>query len=303
MTTTREKIAGQAQIGNVSFWATRATPQPTPRRIVQYTGVGITGAQTEDLGQDARTETLTATVDELVYLDLDQIKKEANVVTIVHPLFGVFQGRVLDVTAEATPDPMVDITVTVVEHGDPADLFAPIRASTASLSNSASAAYADMSGDLDDLDDFPTDTGLPSANQNFQGAYNNFTAVADSVNSADAVWTEAAAAYNELATATNVLIDTIDDYAAATQEMVSIVDSAYELIDVTRTWVDTMANQAESVWQDFRVLHPLSLAEIALDIMGDASEETIDLLLERNPTLIDVTAVPIGVNLSVPVVL
>ena len=107
MSETREKIAGEAQIGAVKFWATRATPQPTPRRIVEYGGIGVNGGQTEDLGKNARREILNATVDEIVYLDLDEIKNQAKVVTCVHPLFGVFQGRVLDVVPDAGPDPMV----------------------------------------------------------------------------------------------------------------------------------------------------------------------------------------------------
>ena len=39
----------------------------------------------------------------------------------------------------------------------------------------------------------------------------------------------------------------------------------------------------------------------ALDLIGDDTEETIDLILERNPTLIDINAVPIGFELSIPV--
>jgi len=35
--------------------------------------------------------------------------------------------------------------------------------------------------------------------------------------------------------------------------------------------------------------------------MGDDSEDAIDLILARNPTIIDLCAVPIGTQLSIPV--
>jgi hypothetical protein len=301
MTSTREKLAGMAQIGSTKFWATSATPNPTPRRIAQYGGVGVEGATTDDLGQDARQEVLNATVDELVYLDLDQIKRAGDVVTCVHPLFGVFQGRLVDVTYTAAENDMVDIVCTLIEHGDPADLFILNVSTTAAKKQSADSVFDNISGDLDDLDDLPSSTGLPAAGQGLTSGYGNFSNVMTSAQSADALWTDVAAAYSEVADAANVLIDAVDAFEDATQVMTEMVDSTYELVNECRGFVDTMKNEVASVWQDFQVVHPLSLAEIALEIVGDASEETLDLLLDNNPTLIDINAIPVGVALSIPV--
>jgi len=301
MTTTREKIAGEAKIGSVKFWATRATPQPTPRRIAQYGGVGITGATTEDLGKDARVETLTATVDELVFLDLDQIKNTADIVTCVHPLWGVFQGRLVDVVPDAGPDPMVDIVCTIIEHGDPADLFILNIGSTAAKKQSTDATFDNISGDLDDLDDLPSSSGLPAAGQGMTGAFNNFSSMTSAVSAGDALWTDAAAAYTELSNAADVLIDAVDAYEDATQAMVDMVDSTYELVNDAFDFVQVMKDAVASVWQEFKVTSPLSLAKIALEIVGDATDETLDLLLNNNPGLVDICAIPPGTALSIPV--
>ncbi len=139
-----------AQIGPVKFWATSAQTNPNPRRIVQYTGVGVDGAVTEDLGQNARTETLNAIVEEDIYIALNDLKNEAKVVIIVHPLFGAFEGRIIDAVPTAGPADMVDIVVTVVEHGKPIDVFVLPPKTTASAKQSATAAFDNLG--LDDLD-------------------------------------------------------------------------------------------------------------------------------------------------------
>ncbi len=302
MTSIREQIAGEAQIGTVKFWATRATPQATPRRIVQYGGVGVDGAALEDLGEDARVEILNATVTEFVYQDLKAIKTAAEKVTIVHPLFGVFEGRLWDVTYDAGPNDMVDIVCTCIEDGDPADLFITRIDTTASAKQSATSAFDDLGlDDLDGLQDLPTSTGLPAAGTNLTSSWNNFSTVMDDVSQADALFTDVAAAYNELASAGGELIDAIDEFSDATQSMVNLVDSTYELLNTARDYVDAMEKQVSDVWQNLMITTPMSLAEIALELIGDASEETIDIILDRNPTLIDICAVPIGVELSIPV--
>jgi prophage DNA circulation protein len=300
----RELLAGMAQIGDVRFWATRVTKGPNPRRIMQYTGVGVDGASTEDLGMNARTETLTAIVEEDVFNRLDLVKNAAKEVTIVHPLFDAFNGRLMDVVPEANPDDMLDIVVTVCESGDPIGLFVASAPTTASAKQATTSAFDDLGlDDLDGLADFPTSSGLPSAGTGMNNSWAGFASVMDAVDSADALWTDVSAAYNDLASAGNVLIDTIDAYVDATQDMIDIVDSTYELLDEARRFVDAMEKQSGSVWQDLKITTPLSLAEIALELIGNDTEETIDLILDRNPTLIDLNAVPVGVTLSIPVVL
>ena len=298
----RASLAGMAQIGPIKFWATSAQTNPNPRRIVQYTGVGVDGAVTEDLGQNARTETLNAVVEEDIYVKLNDLKNEAKLLIIVHPLFGAFEGRIVDAVPTAGPADMIDMVVTVVESGKPIDVFVLPQQTTAGAKQSASAAFANLGlDDLDGLADFPTSSGLPSAGAGMNNSWASFSSVMDAVDSADALWTDVSAAYNDLASAGDVLIDAVDAFVDATQDMIDMVDSTYELLDDARNFVDAMEQQIGSVWQNLQVTTPLSIAEIALDLIGDDTEETIDLILERNPTLIDINAVPIGFELSIPV--
>ena len=297
----RESIAGQALIGNVEFWATSATPIPSPRRIMQYTGVGVDGAVTEDLGQNARIETLTATVDEDIYSALDKLKKAAKVLMILHPLFGAFEGRILDVVPQAGPDDMVDITVTLVEHGKPVDIFVTPVKTTASAKQATASAYANLG--LGALNNLPTSTGLPAASAGMSSGFASFSAVMDSVDSADGLWADVSAAYSELAQAGDILIDAIDAFEDATDDMIDMVDVTYEVLNTARDYVGAMEQQFGTVWQNLLITRPLSLAEIALDLMGDASDDTIQLILDRNPTIIDICAVPIGLEISIPVAL
>lgn len=305
----RKLLAGQAQIKDVKFWAVRASTQEPQRRLAMYAGIGVDGAVTEDLGQDAGIEVLEAIVDEDVYNKLYVIKHEAKVVTIVHPLFGVFEGRLANITYDAGPADMLNIVCTCIKHGDPAGLFVASANTTAQNKATANSAYDDLStptGDnmtLSDLGDFDISTGLPAASTNFASAFGTFSAIMDTVAAANGLWTDAAAAFTEFAESAGDLIDVIDDFADATQEMVDMVDKTYYLLDVARDWVDSVERQASTVWHPFKVRNPLSLAEIALSIVGDDSEDVIDAILNRNPTLVDICAIPPGVELSIPVTL
>ncbi len=298
----RATLAGMAQIGPIKFWATSAQTNPNPRRIVQYNGVGVDGAATEDLGQNARTETLNATVEEDIYVKLNDLKNEAKLLIIVHPLFGAFEGRIVDAVPTAGPADMIDMVVTVIENGKPIDVFVLPANTTASAKQSATAAFANLGlDDLDGLADFDSSTGLPAAGAGMNNSWASFSGVMDAAQSSDALWADVTSAYSNLADAGNVLINTVDGFVDATQEMADMVDSTYSVLKEARNFVDAMEQQAGNVWQDLKITTPLSLAEIALDLIGDDSEEIIDLILERNPTLIDLNAVPVGVQLSIPV--
>jgi len=300
MASLRESIAAEAQIGTVKFWATRASPSATPRRIAQYTGVGVNGAVTEDLGEDARTEILSATVTENIYIDLKDIKSAGNVVTCVHPLFGVFEGRLADITYDAGPDDMVDIQCTLVEHGDPNILLVTVN-NAAAKRQSAKSVFDDLG--LDDLDDFDTSTGLPQAGAAFSASYGTFDAVMDAVESGDALWQDVAVVYNDVASAGKDLIDAIDLVADITDELIDIGDKTLEIINLANEAIGEMERQVSDVWQTVKVTNPVSLSALALELMGDATEESINLILDRNPTLIDICALPTGVEISIPVIL
>ena len=208
----------------------------------------------------------------------------------------------MDVVPDAGPEDMVDITCTLCESGDPTALFVTTINTTASAKQSATNAFDNLGlDDLDGLANFDSSTGLPAAGAGMNSSWASFSGVMDAVESANALWADATSAYNDLATAGDTLIDAVDGFVDSTQEMVDMVDNTYDLLNEARNFVDAMEQKTGSVWQDFKITTPLSIAEIALDIIGNDTEETIDLILDRNPTIIDLNAVPIGLQLSVPV--
>lgn len=305
MTILRDKLAAQAQIGDVKFWATGASGPGGQRRVVQYTGVGVEGAFTEDLGSDARVEQLTAIVDEDTYTSLINLRDAGNVVTAVHPLFGVMQAR-LAIEYQAGPDEMVDVTITLTEHGEPT-IFLPSQTVTLPGSaQNAKSAFDDLSDDLDGLADIPDlPDSLSSASDAFDTGWDAFDDALDDALGGDLTWEELGAEFDALARLGDDLIEQVD---AAWSDFADLADYDVEsgvlsVINQARGCVDAMENQVSEVWQQFKVVNPVSVAEVALSLVGDASDEIIDQILDRNPTLIDVNAIVTGVELSIPVIL
>lgn len=302
----RDQLASEAKIGNVSFYATSASGPGAPRRIVQYTGVGVDGAVTEDMGADARQETLQATIDEDVFLKLKEVKDTAKVVTAVHPLFGVMDARVINIEYEANARDMVDVTITLVEHGTPAILLAPKVISLASAAQNAKSAFDDLSGDLDDLDDFDLGDNLTSSIGSMNSQWSLFDSVLDSALSGDVLIDDMAAAFSDIAKAGQGLIDAAESAYNDVAELVAypIQDTIYELIDAGRDVVNSLERQATDVWQEVTAVGSVSIEELALEYFGvDADlDDAIQKILDRNPQIIDVSAVIPGTELSIPIV-
>jgi len=303
MASIREQLAAEADIGGVTFWATSASGPGAPRSIVQHGGIGVTGAVTVDLGRPARTETLKATVDETVFLKLIAVKDAAKVVDITHPLFGTFQGRVQDVPYEAGPDDMVDITVTVIEHGEPSILLAPAVVTLSSAAADADAAFANLGDDLDGLGDFPLTDDLTNNITNINSSYSTFSGALDDAQQGVASFEDIAAEFTAFAQAGQALVDSVDTAWDTVTELAdfSVQDLVYETIDAARDCVNSMERQLGNVWEEFQVRGSVSIAELAREFIGADDDDSIQLILDRNPQIVDVSAILPGVSVSIPI--
>lgn len=300
MASTRDLLAAECKIGKVSFFATGCSSSGEARRIAKYTGVGVDGAYTEDLGSEARTDSITATVDEVTYLKLRAVKNAGKVVEITHPLFGTYQGRLVNIEFQANVNDMVDVTLSTIEHGLPSIIMATAL-STGSAAQNTKSAYDNLG--LDDLDGLAT-PDLSDSIGNMQSSWTSFDSVLDAAMSGDVLFDEMAAAFNDIATAGQDLIDAVD---SAYNDIVDLVEypiqeGVYDLIDSARDVVNSLERQAGDVWQNFQTQGSVSVAELALEFLGSDSDESIQRILDRNPQIIDVSALVPGVALSIPVV-
>ena len=114
MTTTRDDILVNARIGSLEFVAKDCTGGESARRIAAHGAIGMDGEWTEDLGEDARKDQITAELTEADWLKLDKIKRAGLVVDIVHPLFGAYQGRVVSCPYKAGALDHVDVTISLI---------------------------------------------------------------------------------------------------------------------------------------------------------------------------------------------
>jgi prophage DNA circulation protein len=244
MSQIRDALATQVKIGSVSFYATSVSGPGGERRIARYTGVGVDGAVTEDLGAQARESTISATIDESTYIKLRDVRDAGKVVDITHPLFGTFSGRITKLEYTANPSDMVEVSVGVVEHGDPAALLAPVVIPLNSAAQNAKAAFDDLG--LDDLDGLST-PDLSTAIGNMESSWDSFDSVLDSALSGDVLFDEMAAAFDDIATTGQQLIDAVDSAYSDIESTLTeypIQDGIYELISAGRDVVNSLERQA-----------------------------------------------------------
>lgn len=310
MPSTREALAGPAKIGSIEFYATGASGPGAPRRIIRYGGIGVDGQVTEDAGMDARVESLQAIVDEAIWIKLNNLKNEAKVVQAIHPLFGVMQARLQNVTYNAGPDDLVEIQVTLVEHGDPSILLAPQSVSLSGKTQDTRSAWSDLDDTFAELNALDIPSDLSSSIASMQAEWSIFDDVLDLAAAGDALHDEVAASFNDIAEAGEAVIDSIDSAVDSVDSAIDSVtdlfdyateDLIYETLSAARGVVNTVSRQSTSVWQAFDVIDPVSIAEVALELIGSDDDETIQRILDRNQSIVDLNAVPPGTTISVPV--
>ncbi|MHC4890898.1 MAG: hypothetical protein ACYTEO_15700 [Planctomycetota bacterium] len=309
MVTIRDSIAAETTIGTIKFFATSVSGGGT-RRIVRYSKVGVDGQDTEDLGEDARTEALRAELDEDVWQKLDNLRREGKVQTCTHPLFGVMKARILSCPYEADHTSMVSCTITLIEDGEHTIQIAPQYLSLPGAAQKARSVWDNLQlddsvGGVANLDDPPSE--LTGATEDLETAWDSFDAALTDAESGF-VGDSLDASFGDLAEAAESMADavaqTLDNNLMSDPTdllELSIIEPTFELIDAARATVESAHEVTKNIWQDFQIKLPLSVGELAQDWLGEDNEENRDLILEKNPTIVDVNHIPSGESVILPV--
>jgi hypothetical protein len=292
------------KIGSLEIIPTDCGGGDNPRRVAKHGAIGMDGEWTEDLGEDARTDNFTATISESDWLKLDRIKRAGLVVDIVHPLFGSYRGRVISCPYKANALDMVDVTITTIEEGEHRQYS--ILPSLGQAIAAARKSYEDvgMSGWIietelgDDFAGWPTDavSGLASF-----GAF-----LSDLESGIEKTWQEAGAAYDAVSTMADIVVDTVDaitDLPSDLIEQVStLTDSVYDLVSSAREIVDAIGSDVADTWRRVSSAAERTIDGVLLEYLGEATDETLALLLGANPELIDLVILPGGTEIKIPVI-
>jgi len=296
--TTRDKLLTNAKVGPIEFVAASVSGGGTARRLAIYEAIGVDGAELEDLGQGPRREVLKARLDEGVWQKLENLKRDGKAVQCVHPLFGVFTGRVESCPYEAGPKSLVDCTITLIEDGQHTVQLAPI---TLSLPDAASA----FSAGLDDLDGLAMPDEWTDAQGNYgftMDSFSDFDSTLSDVMSGGSSWTDLGSAFDSL-------VDTVDSVVTAVEGEIrdlgqagaDMMDTALDLANKARQCVDAAQDELATVWEPFQVRGSLSVAELARDWLGSDDDDAIDQILDSNPSIIDINSIPEGMDILIPI--
>jgi prophage DNA circulation protein len=306
MTTTRQSLAGKLKIGTWEAWAKSLSGGGT-RRLAGQKAIGVDGETFEDLGEDARRETMSAELDENEWQKLDNLRRAAKIYTITHPLFGTFQGRIVSCPYQAGLRDMVDAEITLVEDGEPTSNAAAVTITlpaAAQAYKAQKAAYDDASTDWDGLA-IPASTD--SSKSSFDSAMSDFDAQVDSAREGDASWEDLSSVYDDLGSTGGTFLDSLDELTDSALDVVNDVldlgmDSlTYAVIDAARTCIGAATDQVTNVWRTLRTTTPVSVAELAVDWLGSDDDDSIDAILAANPQIVDLNYVPTGIELQLPV--
>lgn len=302
MPTPRQQLATKAKIGTMEIWV-QLIKGNRPRRLVRYPGVKVDGEKLEDIGEGARTETWEAYLDEFEFARLEALRKEANVQTVVHPLYGTFQARIADLAHEITPRHGLKATITLVEDGFPAAdraeavLGEAEPASARQKARAAKSVYDDL--DFDDLE-LPAD--LVSSQETFEESWAAFDQTIADVESGATTPDSLSGAYVDLGASVE---DVLRDWEAAEVLdgdllLYDLEDVLLELMDAARLAVEASL-VTSTTWTSFEARAALSLPELVADWFGDVDDATLDLVLDYNPELIDLMAIDVGTQIVLPV--
>ena len=290
-------------IGGIKIIASTASGGANDRRIARYRAIGVNGAELEDLGQDERQDGFTATVTEAEFVSLDAIKEAGKPVTIVHPLFGSYQGRLAACRWTASSRSGVEVQLTIVEDGAATtkQLWAP--ASVFGASVGASTAWGDANSTLLDLASVPDLTAdIWGGISDLTDAWTAFDDALSLIEQGAAGLAEAAAALTDLDSAVNGLMDVVDGAWGIIDGIaeVALEDTMYPLLRAARGVVESLSSAAIGT-----VVHTTqmatSLADVARKYLGSDDDAALDAILAQNPSQIDYGWVPAGVSLMIAV--
>lgn len=307
MGTIRELLATDALIGTEKIRAARLEGGGE-RRLAAQPAVKRDGATHIDLGEDARRETLVATVDEAQYQRLVNLRLSAKVHTMVHPFFGVFEGRVFSTRYTATDRTHVEATIVLVEEGDRSQNVINTGGESDGLAAAADkvrAIVADVFLGIDVLNDLAPPVAVVVAVAEFTIAWDSFDASIDDVQVLASGPNELAALFGDLAEFAVALGDAIDAAVGEIEEFVisDVPDLLFSAIDLARAVVAEAQALEGVIWTTFHPTRAVLLSQLVFDLLGSVSDVNIDLVLDANPELIDVLAIQAGVPINLPVIL
>lgn len=301
----RSRLLAKCKIGSVEFVAA-AVSGGGERRLAGGGSIYNDGEEFEDLGENARTETLKALVDEGVYLELVEIRRAGKPVVCTHPLFGVIWARLRALSYDADEKQGVAITCVLVEDGDVSVFLNVNPTSFPQASSAATAAASAFSESIDDLpDDIPGD--LLTEATACAGFIDGFTdALADAALGGIASVQSLSGAFGELVDAVD---STIDAFDRAAEDLASLVDSdltdlALSCVNAGRQAVDALTSASSIIWQPLSVSGPLGFESVAASVaesLGIDTDDAFDRILTSNPSLIDLLAFPSGATVWLPV--
>jgi hypothetical protein len=96
--------------------------------------------------------------------------------------------------------------------------------------------------------------------------------------------------------------DVLSELGEAGGALAEVVDSLYEMVAISQNIVQSASVLESAPWNLLKASVPTLIGAIAEDFLGSDNEENISLILEYNPTLIDVGIVPAGTELIIPVI-
>jgi phage tail protein X len=320
----REQLAGPAKIGPISFDATAASGSFS-RRLVKYHGIGMDGAELDDLGEDARVETLRAELEEDVFIALEKLRRRGEKVACVHPLFGTMTARVEALSYDADQRPMVDCQITLVEDGYRPRPPQPVRVDAYYQANLAKAAA--MRAGVEDwlnapLPDLDADDALESMRELLAGfelgdwelplaeallegfrAVEGFVDAMDDFISGFQDWEFLSGAYSVLNDSISWALGSFDTIKSAVESVIDFnwEDYCFDLLDSAQAMVAAATDTATQLWSSLTAKGPLTLDELAAEFLGTTDQEAIDAILANNPGLVDASVVPAGFEIFLPI--
>ena len=309
MKTTRDDILTKAKIGTLEFVPTGCNGGDNPLRLAKHGAIGMNGQWGEGLGMDARVDTFQAVLTEAECKQLDEIKNAGKIVNIVHPIFGAYKGWVISAPWQAGKLDHVDVTITTMEEGEHQQwvnlpsLNAAAAAAKQALGG-ASGAFDNMTDAFDSgisagiLEDFDV-LGISDAFD----VFDDF--VDDVVSGVEKTWQEAGAAYDAITGAVDsalTVIDGIEDMVTdAVDSVAAYTDAIYTVASTAREIVDAIGSSLTQVWRTATYVTDYPIDAILIEYLGEATDETMGILLDNNPGLIDMLFVPGGFELQIPV--
>jgi hypothetical protein len=300
MASVREQLAAKCKIDTVEFWA-QSVQGGFRRNLVGHGGIGVEGERFEDLGEEARRETVQAELFEDEYLKLVAVFENGKKVGFTHPLFGVKQVRIEQISYRANDREMVDATIVLVEDGEREMQLAPVvldLGTEAAKWDGVEAKYAEVSTQIV-ADGYPVSGVIDSViEQEFSIQFSSFSDVVELALTGEAIIDEVSAAYETMAAAANDFISEFEDLSAV---YAPYVDLGYETIAVGQDIIRSMSVLDSGPWNLFMTQVPTLIGDIAAEYLGVDSEENVDLILEHNPQLLEVGLIQPGFEIVIPV--